>query len=71
MRFRAVSLDLFDTLVDLFMERLPQVEVLGHTIRATTGDLHAALAGRLAFGAGRMPRKLYATASSPEAGVIG
>lgn len=46
MRFRAVSLDLFDTLVDLFMDRLPQVEVLGHSIRATTGDLHAALAER-------------------------
>ena len=28
-------------------------------------------AGRLAFLAGRMPRKLYATASSPVAGVIG
>jgi thiazole synthase len=28
-------------------------------------------AGRLAFEAGRMPRKLYATASSPLAGVIG
>lgn len=26
--------------------------------------------GRLAFEAGRMPRKLYATASSPEAGVV-
>jgi thiazole synthase len=28
-------------------------------------------AGRLAFEAGRMPRKLYATASSPLAGVVG
>jgi thiazole synthase len=28
-------------------------------------------AGRLAYEAGRMPRKLYATASSPVAGVIG
>jgi thiazole synthase len=28
-------------------------------------------AGRLAFEAGRMPKKLYATASSPLAGVIG
>lgn len=46
MRFRAVSLDLFDTLVDLFMERLPRVDVLGNEIRATTGDLHAALAER-------------------------
>jgi thiazole synthase len=31
---------------------------------------HAALAGRLAFTAGRIPKKLYATASSPEDGVI-
>lgn len=28
-------------------------------------------AGRLAFGAGRIPRKLYASASSPLAGVVG
>lgn len=32
---------------------------------------HAVIAGRLAFEAGRMPRKLYATASSPLDGVIG
>ncbi|MCU0720378.1 MAG: thiazole synthase [Pirellula sp.] len=31
---------------------------------------HAALAGRLAFTAGRIPKKLYATASSPEEGLI-
>jgi thiazole synthase len=31
---------------------------------------HAVIAGRLAFEAGRMPRKLYASASSPLAGVI-
>jgi thiazole synthase len=31
---------------------------------------HAAIAGRLAYGAGRIPRKLYASASSPEAGLI-
>ncbi len=31
---------------------------------------HAATAGRLAYLAGRMPRRLYATASSPEEGVI-
>ena len=30
----------------------------------------AVRAGRLAFGAGRIPRKMYATASSPEEGVI-
>jgi len=32
---------------------------------------HACVAGREAFLAGRIPRKLYATASSPESGVIG
>jgi len=32
---------------------------------------HAAAAGRLAYLAGRIPRKLYATASSPIEGVIG
>jgi len=32
---------------------------------------HAAEAGRLAFRAGRMPRRLYATASSPLDGLIG
>jgi thiazole synthase len=31
---------------------------------------HAVLAGRQAFLAGRMPRKLYATASSPLEGVV-
>jgi len=31
---------------------------------------HACLAGRKAFLAGRIPKKLYATASSPESGVI-
>jgi thiazole synthase len=32
---------------------------------------HAVIAGRLAYRAGRMPRKMYATASSPVDGVIG
>lgn len=31
---------------------------------------HACLAGRMAYLAGRIPKKLYATASSPESGVI-
>lgn len=31
---------------------------------------HATLAGRAAFRAGRIPRKLYASASSPETGVV-
>jgi thiazole synthase len=32
---------------------------------------HAVIAGRLAYVAGRIPRKMYATASSPVEGVIG
>ena len=31
---------------------------------------HACEAGRLAYLAGRIPKKLYATASSPETGII-
>ncbi|MFY8200996.1 MAG: thiazole synthase, partial [Pirellula staleyi] len=31
---------------------------------------HATIAGRLAYQAGRIPRKLYATASSPEEGLF-
>jgi thiazole synthase len=31
---------------------------------------HAVIAGRAAFMAGRMPRKLYATASSPMQGIV-
>jgi len=31
---------------------------------------HAVIAGRAAFLAGRMPRKLYATASSPMQGIV-
>ncbi len=32
---------------------------------------HAVVAGRAAWRAGRMPRKRYASASSPETGLIG
>ena len=32
---------------------------------------HAVIAGRLAFLAGRIPRKMYASASSPVEGVVG
>jgi len=53
--------------------------VLMNTAIAAAGDAEkmaramnlAVEAGRLAFEAGRMPRKLYATASSPLAGVVG
>jgi thiazole synthase len=32
---------------------------------------HAVIAGRLAFESGRMVRRLYASASSPVAGIVG
>ncbi len=32
---------------------------------------HAVQAGRLAFESGRMPKRLFASASSPVAGVVG
>ena len=41
-RVRAVSLDLFDTLVDIHMDRLPLVEIGGRRIPSTYGLLHAA-----------------------------
>ena len=31
---------------------------------------HAVIAGRLAYLAGRIPKKMYATASSPVAGLV-
>jgi putative hydrolase of the HAD superfamily len=39
---RAVSLDLFDTLVDIHMDRLPLVEIAGRRIPSTYGLLHEA-----------------------------
>jgi len=43
---RAVIFDLFDTLVDLQLERLPPLEIGGRRVPATTTDLHAAVAVR-------------------------
>jgi FMN phosphatase YigB (HAD superfamily) len=42
MSYRAVLFDLFDTLVWLDRDRLPEVLVNGKTIRSTAGHLHAA-----------------------------
>jgi putative hydrolase of the HAD superfamily len=41
MPVRAVVFDLFDTLVDLHMDRLPQVEIDGRRFPSTAGRLHA------------------------------
>jgi len=39
---RALSIDLFDTLVDMHMDRLPSVEIAGRRTPSTYGLLHAA-----------------------------
>ena len=39
-------------------------------VRMSIAMKHAALAGREAYLSGRIPKRLYATASSPEEGVI-
>lgn len=43
---RAVVFDLFDTLVDLRMDRLPRVPLLGRSVPGTHGLLHQAVAER-------------------------
>ncbi|MCP4036014.1 MAG: HAD family hydrolase [bacterium] len=43
---RAIVFDLFDTLVDLYMEKLPRIEYRGYMIPASTRALHAALPHR-------------------------
>jgi thiazole synthase len=40
-------------------------------VAMATAMRHAVLAGRLAHLAGRIPRKMYATASSPVEGMVG
>ncbi|HET9361650.1 MAG TPA: thiazole synthase, partial [Vicinamibacterales bacterium] len=42
-----------------------------HPVAMAEAMKHAVIAGRLAWLAGRIPRKMYATASSPLEGVIG
>jgi thiazole synthase len=43
----------------------------GDPVAMATAMKHAVIAGRLAFQAGRIPRKRYASASSPAEGLIG
>jgi thiazole synthase len=42
-----------------------------HPVQMARAMRLAAEAGRLAYRAGRIPKRLYATASSPEEGLIG
>lgn len=46
MPVRALSFDLFDTLVDLYMEKLPPATVRGRAVRSTLPALHAVVAER-------------------------
>ncbi|MDE3032020.1 MAG: thiazole synthase, partial [Acidobacteriota bacterium] len=43
----------------------------GDPVRMARAMDHAVQAGRLAFESGRMPKRLFASASSPVAGVVG
>jgi len=47
------------------------IAAAGDPVAMATAMNHAVTAGRLAHGAGRMPKRLYANASSPLEGVIG
>lgn len=47
MAFRAVVFDLFDTLVDLHMDRLPEVQLRGRRMHSTYPFLYEALRGHL------------------------
>ena len=42
-----------------------------HAVAMAEAMKHAVIAGRLAYLAGRIPRKMYATASSPAEGLVG
>jgi thiazole synthase len=42
-----------------------------HPVAMAQAMKHAVIAGRLAYLAGRIPRKMYATASSPVEGMVG
>lgn len=44
MPLRAIVFDLFDTLVDMHLDRLPEIDVLGARLRSTYGLLHAVVA---------------------------
>jgi HAD superfamily hydrolase (TIGR01549 family) len=60
MPVRAVVFDLFDTLVDLHMDRLPQVEIDGRRFPSTAGQLHALVAERAPVSWDAFTQALYA-----------
>lgn len=60
MPLRAVVFDLFDTLVDLHMDRLPPVEFDGKRYPSTAGQLHTLLRERLEVSFEDFAKALYA-----------
>jgi HAD superfamily hydrolase (TIGR01549 family) len=60
MPIRAVVFDLFDTLVDLHMDRLPPVEIDGKHYPSTAGHLHALVVERADVSWGDFAQALYA-----------
>jgi len=60
MPIRAVVFDLFDTLVDLHMDRLPPVEIDGRSFPSTAGHLHALVRERAPVAWEDFAKALYA-----------
>jgi HAD superfamily hydrolase (TIGR01549 family) len=60
MPIRAVVFDLFDTLVDLHMDRLPPIEIEGRRFPSTAGRLHALVRERAEVSWEDFGRALYA-----------
>ena len=60
MPIRAVVFDLFDTLVDLHMDRLPPVEIDGRRFPSTAGHLHALVRERADVSWDDFAKALYA-----------
>ena len=60
MPIRAVVFDLFDTLVDLHMDRLPPVEIDGKRYPSTAGHLHALVTEHAPVSWGDFAQALYA-----------
>src|SRR5512139_3604954 len=60
MPIRAVVFDLFDTLVDLHMDRLPPVEIEGKRYPSTAGHLHALVRERAEVSWEDFGKALYA-----------
>ena len=60
MPIRAVVFDLFDTLVDLHMDRLPPVEIGGRRFPSTAGHLHALVAEHAEVGWEAFAQALHA-----------